>query len=131
MKKNSILILAMLVIGIRSIMAQNCIPNPGFEEWDSIPGVRPFWNPKGYTSKNGAFQNTNRIYVFRSTDSHSGNYSLLLTPAIDSSLNTSTLNTWIVSDTLKNRAVSSETHLGSFYAPIPLPSFPKRLKGFY
>jgi|GEM_PF-1337835 len=115
-------------------MAQNPIPNAGFEEWDSIPGLRPFWEPKNYVSKNRAFQTTNRIYSFRSTDSHSGLYSLLATPAIDSSWNNGSgesRNSWLSLDTTLNPIVTLNSHVGIHYTYLPLPGFPLRLTGWY
>ena len=69
-----------------STKAQNLIPNLDFENWDSITGTRPFHEPVGWLSYNRFYQDTNRIYSFQSTDSHSGNYSLLVTPAVDTQM---------------------------------------------
>ncbi len=111
-------------------IAQNPIPNPGFEEWDSIPGLRPFWEPKSYVSKNRAFQTSNRIYAFRSTDSHTGQFSLLLTPAIDSSISFGH-NSWLILDTTQNPIVTINSTGGYRGTLLPLPGFPQRITGWY
>jgi hypothetical protein len=112
----------------------NILKNSGFEEWDSIPGARPYWEPRGYVSKNSVFQTSNRIYSFRSTDSHSGNYSLLLTPAIDSSSfseNIHSPNSWLVYDSVDISTINMATTADNLHKYHPLPSVPKRLCGWY
>jgi hypothetical protein len=110
--------------------AQMDLPNPGFEEWDSIPGIRPYWEPKYYNSKCGAFQNENRIYIYRSTEKHSGNYSLLITPAIDSmQISFTDYNSWIQLDTIKNRIINSNTQ--PFEFTLPLIGIPRKISGWY
>lgn len=111
------------------LKAQMDLPNPGFEEWDSIPGLRPYWEPKYYNSKCGAFQNSNRIYIFKSTESHSGNFSLLLTPAIDSNETFTNYNSWIQLDSLKNRQIELNTQPN--YFSLPLIGLPKKVSGWY
>jgi hypothetical protein len=130
MKNIFYIILSFQFLNFEMANAQMDLPNPGFEEWDSIPGIRPFWEPKNYNSKCGAFQTTNRIYVFRSNESHSGNYSLLLTPAIDSmQISYPDYNSWIQLDTIKNRPVSLSTQ--PFEFTLPLIGIPKKISGWY
>ena len=118
----------LLYLGIAN--AQIALPNPGFEEWDSIPGTRPYWEPKYYNSKCGAFQNENRIYIFKSTEKHTGNYSLLITPAIDSvGISFSNNNSWLELDTFKNRQISDSSEPRFF--SLPLTGIPIKITGWY
>ncbi len=82
--KNIFCSLLLLSLFATQTFGQNPIPNPGFEVWDSVPGTRPYHEPESWLSKNRFYQDTNRIYSFRSSQAHTGNHSLLLTSAIDS-----------------------------------------------
>ena len=127
-----ILCLSMLCYAVHA--QHNILKNSGFEEWDSIPGARHYWEPRGYVSKNSVFQTRNRIYSFRSTDSHSGNYSLLLTPAIDSSTSSENFispNSWIVYDSVNISTITMATNESDFEKFHLLPSLPIRLCGWY
>jgi hypothetical protein len=126
---------ALFFIRFFQISAQSILPLPngGFESWDSVSGNRPFLEPKHWVGRNQVHQQTNRLYYFRSGDAHSGQYSLLITPAIDSSSFPSTNRfSWMVSHSQNSTLTITETQNGlmdiSFF---PLPGKPIRFGGYY
>jgi hypothetical protein len=133
--KYHILICIVSIIGSGKIFAQSIIPlhNGGFESWDSIPGNRPYLEPKHWVGRNQLHQQTNRLYYFRSDDAHSGQFCLLITPAIDSGPS-SLINrkSWMVTHTQNATPILTENNDGimdnSFF---PLPGKPIRLGGHY
>ena len=66
-------------------IAQQDIVNGGFELWDTIPGTNGLEDPVGWKSNNEFIyncQNGNYITgISKSTDAHSGNFSLKISPS--------------------------------------------------
>jgi hypothetical protein len=123
------------IVGTFHISAQSILPlhNGGFESWDSVSGNRPFLEPKHWVGRNQVHQQTNRLYYFRSGDAHSGQYSLLITPAIDSNLTTlENRSSWMVSHSQNSTPALTQNHYGllnvSFFS---LPGKPIRFGGHF
>lgn len=78
--KRTLLLSGLLAISTLTSVAQDPLPNPGFEDWTQFNGGlgSTYREPDGWNSANQCSQILANYAVSRSTDAHSGTYSVEL-----------------------------------------------------